>query len=99
MPTMPAITTIDRPSMMTWLTPAMMVGRASGSCTRSRVSRGVVPNASAASTSSASTCRMPSSVMRTPGASAKIRVAITPAGTPMPKNRIAGISRTIDGIV
>lgn len=98
-PTMPAMTTMDRPSMMTWLTPAMIVGSASGSCTRSNVSRGGVPNASAASTSSASTWRMPSSVMRTPGASAKIRVATTPAGTPMPKNRIAGISSTIDGIV
>ena len=50
-----SMTTMDRPSMITWLTPAMIVGSASGSCTRSSVSRGGVPNASAASTSSAST--------------------------------------------
>lgn len=91
MPTMPAIAAMDRPSMMTWLTPAITVGSASGSWTRSRVLRGVVPNASAASTSSLSTWRMPSSVMRTPGARAKIRVATMPGAEPVPKNRIAGI--------
>ncbi|CAM5312272.1 hypothetical protein SGLAM104S_00778 [Streptomyces glaucescens] len=96
---MPAMTTIDRPSMITWLTPAMTVGRASGSCTRKRMSRGVVPNASAASTSSLSTWRMPSSVIRTPGAIAKISVAMTPAAVPRPKKRMAGISSTIDGMV
>ncbi|GGX94532.1 hypothetical protein GCM10010510_44660 [Streptomyces anandii JCM 4720] len=90
-PTMPAIAAMDRPSMITWLTPAMTVGSASGSWTRSSVLRGVVPNASAASTSSLSTWRMPSSVMRTPGARAKIRVATMPAEAPVPKNRIAGM--------
>lgn len=90
-PTMPAMAAMDRPSMMTWLTPAMIDGSASGSWTRNSVLRGVSPNASAASTSSLSTCRMPSSVMRTPGARAKIRVATMPAGAPEPKNRMAGM--------
>lgn len=88
---MPAMTTMDRPSMMTWLTPAMMVGSASGSWTRSSVLRGVVPNASAASTSSGSTWRMPSSVMRTPGGSEKTMVAMMPGTTPTPKKMMPGI--------
>ncbi len=88
---MPAMTTMDRPSMMTWLTPAMIVGSASGSCTRSRVLRGLVPNASAASTSSPSTWRMPSSVIRTPGGSAKMIVAMMPGTAPTPKKSTPGI--------
>ena len=77
--------------MITWLMPAMIVGSASGSWTRSRVWRGVVPNASAASTSSASTWRMPSSVMRTPGGRAKMIVATMPGITPRPKKMMPGI--------
>ncbi len=87
---MPAMTTIDRPSMMTWLTPAMIVESASGSCTRNRVLRGVVPKASAASTSSLSTWRMPSSVIRTPGGIAKMMVATMPGAAPRPKKMTAG---------
>ncbi len=90
-PAIPPMTTIDRASMMTWLIPAMIVGRASGSCTRVRVCLGEVPKASAASTSSLSTWRMPSSVMRTPGGIAKTMVAITPGVTPTPKNMTPGI--------
>ena len=48
---MPAMTTMDSASMMTWLTPAMIVGSASGSWTRAGCAAGGVPNASAASTS------------------------------------------------
>lgn len=88
---MPAMTTMDRPSMMTWLMPAMIVGSASGSWTRSRVLREVVPKASAASTSSPSTWRMPSSVIRTPGGSAKMMVAMMPGTTPTPKKITPGI--------
>lgn len=77
--------------MMTWLTPAMRVGRASGSWTRTRVSRGVVPKASAASTSSASTWRMPSSVIRTPGGREKTIVAMMPGTTPTPKKMMPGM--------
>ncbi len=88
---MPAMTTMDSASMMTWLMPAMMVGRASGSWTRTSVSRGVVPNASAASTSSPSTCRMPSSVIRTPGGIEKMIVAIRPGMGPIEKNITPGI--------
>lgn len=88
---MPAMTTMDRPSMMTWLTPAMTVGRASRSWTRTRVSRGLVPKASAASTSSPSTWRMPSSVIRTPGGSEKMMVAMMPGTTPTPKKMMPGI--------
>ncbi len=85
------MTTIDRASMMTWLTPAMIVGSASGSWTRARVLRGLVPNASAASISSPSTCRMPSSVIRTPGGMAKMIVARRPGVVPTPKNMTPGM--------
>lgn len=77
--------------MMTWLMPAMIVGRASGSCTRTSVLRGVVPNALAASTSSPSTWRMPSSVIRTPGGSEKMMVAMMPGTTPTPKKMMPGM--------
>lgn len=90
-PTMPEMTTMDSASMITWLTPAMIVGSASGSCTLSRVLRGAVPKASAASTSSSSTCRMPSSVMRTPGGREKTMVAMMPGTWPTPKKKMPGI--------
>ena len=88
---MPAMTTMDSASMMTWLIPAMIVGSASGSCTRKSVRRGWVPNASAASTSSPSTCRMPSSVMRTAGGMEKTMVDTMPGTAPRPKKRMPGI--------
>src|SRR5660398_230702 len=67
-PTIPAITTIDRANMITWLTPAMMVGRANGICMRVSICSGDDPNASPASTTSLSTCLIPNSVSLTAGA-------------------------------
>jgi hypothetical protein len=90
-PTIPEMTTIDRASMMTWLTPAMIVGIASGSWIWRRMRRGVEPNACPASTTSLSTCLMPSSVMRTAGGSAKMIVATTPGMMPERKKTTAGI--------
>ena len=46
-----------------------------------------------------STCRMPSSVSRTPGGSAKITVATRPGETPMLKSVTIGTSQTKAGIV
>ena len=59
----------------------------------------MAPNALAASTISWSTFRMPSSVRRTPGGSAKMIVAITPGTTPMPNSVTTGTSHTKAGIV
>ncbi|MEZ4584064.1 MAG: hypothetical protein R3A10_20915 [Caldilineaceae bacterium] len=53
--------------MIVWLTPIMIDGWASGSCTLKSVWRGVAPNATAASTVSAATRRMPRSVRRITG--------------------------------
>ena len=67
---MDAITTMDRAIMMVWLTPAMMLGSASGiwmSNSRRQVS---VPKASAASSTSLSTSRIPRLVSRITGGTA-----------------------------
>ncbi len=88
---MPAMTTIESDSMITWLTPARIDGIASGSWICRRMRPGGDPNALPASTSSESTPRMPSSVSRTPGAIANTIVATMPGTTPT-RNRIsAGI--------
>ncbi len=88
---MPAMTTMESDSMMTWLTPAMIVGRASGSWIWRRMRPGVEPNAWPASTTSLSTCRMPSSVNRTPGAMAKTIVAMIPGTGPVRKMTTVGM--------
>src|SRR2546430_8516119 len=67
-----AMTTIESASMITWLTPAMIVGSASGSSTLIKVCPGVAPKAWAASTVSRGTCWMPSMVSRMAGGMAKI---------------------------
>jgi hypothetical protein len=77
--------------MITWLTPAMIDGSASGSWTSRSTCPGRAPKACAASTTSRSTWRMPSSVSRTPGGMAKRIVATTPGTTPTPKKKTAGI--------
>ena len=77
--------------MMTWLTPAMMVGTARGSWMPRRICQSVAPKERPASTVSLSTCLMPSSVMRTPGGIAKMSVANIPGTTPMEKNRTEGM--------
>src|SRR5699024_3060440 len=82
-PTMPAITAMDSEGMITWLTPAMIDGTASGSWMPRRICQSLAPNASPASTVSESTCRMPSSVSRTPGGSAKMMVENSPGTTPI----------------
>ena len=77
--------------MITWFTPAMMLGSASGSWIWRRMRPGEAPNAWPASTISGSTPRMPSSVRRTPGASANTIVATMPGTGPTPKMSIAGM--------
>lgn len=52
---------------------------------------GVEPNAWPASTTSLSTCRMPSSVNRTPGAMAKMIVAMIPGTGPVRKMTTVGM--------
>ena len=85
------MTTIDSASMMTWFTPAMIVGSASGSWICRRMRPGDAPNACPASTTSLSTPRMPSSVRRTPGAMAKMIVATIPGATPTRNSSSAGM--------
>ena len=58
-PTIDAITTIDRHSMMHWVTPAMIVGNAAGSFTLNSNCQRVEPKASPASTSATGTWLMP----------------------------------------
>ena len=66
-PIIEAITTMASDSMMVWLTPAMMVGSASGSCTLLIFCQVDAPNASAASSRSLFTRRMPRLVNRITG--------------------------------
>ena len=88
---MAAMTTIESESMIVWFTPAMMVGRAKGSCTLTNFCMRVLPNASAASIISRSIWRMPSAVRRMAGGMEKITVANDAATGPNPKKGMAGI--------
>src|ERR687885_524502 len=94
-----AMTTIESASMITWLTPAMMVGRACGSSTLRRVCHEVAPKAWAASTVFFGTCWMPSIVSRTAGGAAKMTVATSAGPSPRPKNTTMGTRYTNAGIV
>lgn len=85
-----AMTTMDSASMMVWLTPARMVGVASGSSTLTRICRGLAPKACAASTTEGLTPRMPSEVSRISGGSAKMMVTITPDTLPIPTSMTTG---------
>ncbi len=62
MPTSAVITSMDSANMMVWLTPSMISGSASGSCTFHRIWRGVQPEVRAASMSAGGILRMPWSV-------------------------------------
>ena len=84
------MTTMDSDSMMVWLTPAKMVGVASGSSTFHRICRGEAPKARAASTTDGLTPRMPSEVSRISGGRAKTIVTITPDTLPMPISMTTG---------
>ena len=84
------MTTIDRASIRVWLTPAMMVGMASGSCTLNRSWRGLAPNERAASTRSSGTWRMPRLVRRISGGRAKMMVTTTPGTLPIPNSMTIG---------
>ena len=77
--------------MMTWLTPAMIVGMARGSWIPLRISQSVAPKERPASTVSLSTCLIPSSVIRTPGGMEKMSVANRPGTAPIEKNSTAGM--------
>lgn len=69
----------------------MIDGSAIGSWTSRRIWRGCAPNAWAASTTSPSTPRIPSSVSRTAGGTEKIIVAMIPGTSPMPNSSTTGI--------
>ncbi len=69
-PTIEATTTMASDIMMVWLMPAMMVGKASGICTLNSFCRCDEPKASAASSASLSTRRMPRLVSRIIGGTA-----------------------------
>lgn len=90
-PIIAAITTMERASIMVWLTPAMMVGSASGNCTLNSFWVAELPKASEASTSSLGTLRMPSAVSRITGATEKTIVAKQAETAPSPKKGSAGI--------
>ena len=86
-----AITTIDRQSMMHWVSPAMMVGSAAGSSTFQRSWRLVAPNASPASIIGLGTEVMPRWVSRIGAGAAKITVTIRPGAMPSPNRISTGI--------
>ncbi|MNT72758.1 hypothetical protein D3C72_2113900 [compost metagenome] len=66
-PIIEATTTMASAIMMVWLMPVMMVGSASGSCTLNSFWPLEEPKASAASSTSRSTSRMPRLVRRMTG--------------------------------
>ena len=90
-PIIEAITTIDKDSITVWLMPAMIVAFANGNSTLNNLCAPVLPNDSAASTSSVETCLIPRFVKRTVGGIAKISDASTPGTIPIPKKATAGI--------
>ena len=90
-PTSAAITTIDSESMIVWLSPVMIWGRAKGSSTFHSTCFGVAPNACAASSSGCGVEVIPRWVSRIGAGSTKITVAMRPGTMPMPKNTMAGI--------
>ena len=69
-PTSAPTTTIASAIIVVWLTPAMMLGMAIGSCTLSSSWRRVVPKDCAASTTCGVTWRMPRLVRRMAGGTA-----------------------------
>ena len=69
-PMRPAMTTMERLSMMVWLIPSAIARRASGSSTLRSRCIPVAPNAAAASTVSRGTPRIPSEVIRMAAGSA-----------------------------
>ena len=89
-PTTAAITTMPSAIMIVWLTPSIIEGFASGTWTFASVCLDVEPYASATSIATGETLRMPIAVSRTAGGSAKITVAISAGGAPMPKSSTAG---------
>src|SRR5690606_13603302 len=87
LPARPAMMTIASTIMITWLTPAMIVGAASGSLTPNNVCRSVAPKALDASSASAGTWRTPRAVRRMPGTTAYRTEAMIP-GTALSVNSI-----------
>ena len=69
-PTNEAMTTIERANMVVWLIPAIIVGRATGTCTLNNNWEGVAPKERAASTISGETCLIPRLVSRMAGGTA-----------------------------
>ena len=89
-----AITTMPNAIMITWLRPSRTVRRANGSCTLRSSCGPVDPNDRPTSVDTIGTSRNPWLVSRTAGATAKINVATTAAGTPIPKNATHGMRYT-----
>src|SRR5690606_6832024 len=85
-----AITTMDRASISVWLSPAMMVRRASGNWTSTSICQEVDPKASAASIRSPRTLRIPRFVSRMIGGKAKMMVAMMPGAIPTPNSMTIG---------
>ncbi len=86
-----AMTTMPSAAMIVWLTPAMIVGMASGICTLKSVCRAVEPKLCAASTAAGATSRMPRLVKRMAGGRAKITVATTAGTRATPKKSSTGM--------
>ena len=96
---MAAMTTIDRDSMMHWVTPAMMVGMACGSSTFHNSWLRVAPKDSPASRSAVGTPETPRYVSRMGAGMAKITVEISPGTSPSPNMIMVGMRYTKVGIV
>ncbi|MNR45118.1 hypothetical protein D3C85_1639360 [compost metagenome] len=90
-PIIEAMTTIARAIMMVWLMPAMIDGNANGNWTFFSFCQLDEPKASAHSSISASTWRIPRLVRRIIGGKAYTTTAISPATLPMPSNITTGI--------
>jgi len=86
-----AITTMLMASIVVWLVPARIAGRAAGILTSRSVWRSVAPNISEASTIAPGTLRKPTSVSLTTGGRAKMTVAISAGTRPMPKSSTNGM--------
>ena len=86
-----AITTRLSAMLIVWLSPTSMAGRASGNRTFVRICRSVAPDIAAASINPEPRPRMPRSVARTIGGSAKINVASSEVTAPMLKRSVNGI--------
>jgi hypothetical protein len=85
-----AITMMPSAIMIVWLTPSMIEGFASGSCTLRSTCPDVAPNDEPTSTDVSGTERIPRLVRRIAGGNAKITVAIIADVVPMLNSKTNG---------